>query len=554
MDRRVIWAIVLMMVIAIVPTILLKPPARPVRPTTTTTAAPDSGARPTPPNSPVSAGPSTIAADTGGGDTVWVQSALYRYGIATVGGRLVSASLPGYKSVAAADKGSPVQLMRPASNLLGLTLLVGHDTLRLNQWTLAPSAKALSITGTGTLQMTGASGSVSVDLTYNFRDNDYLVDVAGSVTGIGPNGGTLFIGMGPGLRHTEADTVDNQRQLAIVTKTSEANATHFRKLKPGLSTALDGPFEWVAVKSKYFVTAVFALDTTLPRIIAATATPPAMAGKSPTVADVELSMPLGPDGRFRYQLYAGPMEYARLRQIGHDFDDVNPYGLPGIRTLIRPVAVAVRWVLVWMHTHLHLAYGLVLVFFGIMVRLILWPLNQKAMRASMAMQAIQPQLKEIQTRYKSEPQKLQQEMFKLYKENHVNPFGGCWPLLIPMPVLFALFFVFGSTIELRGQSFLWLPDLSRPDPYFIIPVLMGLSMFVLSKVGMMGMPPNPQMKMMLYFMPVLMTVLFFPLASGLNLYYSVSNTASIPQQWLLAKERLRKNPPPPPAPPPKKKT
>src|SRR6185295_18930443 len=111
----------------------------------------------------------------------------------------------------------------------------------------------------------------------------------------------------------------------------------------------------------------------------------------------------------------------------------NPYGWPGLRTVIRPVAVAVRSLLLWMHDHLHLAYGVVLICFGIMIRLILWPLNQQAMRSSMAMQAIQPMLKEIQEKYKNEPQKLQQEMFKIYKEHGVNPFGGCWPLLIPMP-------------------------------------------------------------------------------------------------------------------------
>jgi YidC/Oxa1 family membrane protein insertase len=121
----------------------------------------------------------------------------------------------------------------------------------------------------------------------------------------------------------------------------------------------------------------------------------------------------------------------------------------------------------------------------------------------------------------------------------VNPLGGCWPVLLPMPVLFALFFVFGYTIELRGASFMWLPDLSRPDPLYIIPLLMGASMYVLNKVGQMGMEPNPQMKIMLYVMPVFMVVLFVNFASGLNLYYTVSNTASIPQQWYLAKERLR---------------
>jgi YidC/Oxa1 family membrane protein insertase len=100
--------------------------------------------------------------------------------------------------------------------------------------------------------------------------------------------------------------------------------------------------------------------------------------------------------------------------------------------------------------------------------------------------------------------------------------------------------VFQNTIELRGASFLWLPDLSRPDPLYIIPIIMGLSMWGLSKVGQIGMEPNPQMKMMLYVMPVMMTFLFLNFASGLNLYYAVSNIASIPQQWLLARERQRR--------------
>jgi len=204
------------------------------------------------------------------------------------------------------------------------------------------------------------------------------------------------------------------------------------------------------------------------------------------------------------------------------------------------LAAGIRWLLVWIHEHLHLAYGLVLICFGLLVRTLLWPLNQKAMRANMQLQAVQPLMKEIQDKYKNDPQRVQQEMFKLYKEYGVNPLGGCWPMLLPMPVLFALFFVFQNTIELRGASFLWLPDLSRPDPFYIIPIVMGLSMFGLSKVGQMGMPPNPQARMMLYIMPVMMTFLFLNFASGLNLYYAVSNLASIPQQWMLARERQKR--------------
>jgi YidC/Oxa1 family membrane protein insertase len=109
-----------------------------------------------------------------------------------------------------------------------------------------------------------------------------------------------------------------------------------------------------------------------------------------------------------------------------------------------------------------------------------------------------------------------------------------------MPVLFALFFVFRETIEFRGVPFLWLPDLSRADPYYIIPIVMGLSMYALTRIGQIGVPPNPQMTMMLSFMACFMTLIFLTLSSGLNLYSAVSNIASLPQQWLIARERLRR--------------
>src|SRR3989442_12235015 len=161
------------------------------------------------------------------------------------------------------------------------------------------------------------------------------------------------------------------------------------------------------------------------------------------------------------------------------------------------------------------------------------------MESSIRMQAVAPLLKQIQDRYKNEPERLQREMMKLYKEHNVNPFGGCLPMLLPMPVLFALFFVFANTIEFRGVPFLWLPDLSRPDPYYIIPIVMGLSMFVLAKVGQIGMPPNAQTKMMLNFMPSFLTLLFLNFASGLNLYYAVTNIFGIPPRKCTPRRRQR---------------
>ena len=560
MDRRTIWAILLMMVIAIAPALFLKRPAARAggeagKRGSAGVASLDSAAAPSASVQVDSARAPALARDTSNrvtppspgiapsqrGTTVHVTSPLYTYGISSVGGRLVEATLPRYRSMAPGDRGRPAQLLPADSRLLGLTLVLGRDSIPLSDWPFTISAETLAVTRAATpLRLSATRNGVTVDLTYTFQPDDYQIGVSGQVTGVGPNGGQLLVGMGPTLANTEADSNENHRALGLVTKHGETERLDFAGLKPGEPKTVSGPLEWSAVKSKYFVTGVLAFDSTGGGISGVTATAAPATGKHPTRADIRASMPLSPSGKFSYTAYAGPMEYDRLGRIGHGFDDVNPYGWPGFRTVIRPLAAGVRWLLVWMHEHLHLAYGLVLVIFGILVRGLLWPLNQKAMRANMQLQAVQPLMKEIQDKYKNDPQKVQQEMFKLYKEHGVNPLGGCWPMLLPMPVLFALFFVFQNTIELRGASFLWLPDLSRPDPLYVIPVVMGLSMFGLSKVGQMGMPPNPQARMMLYIMPVMMTFLFLNFASGLNLYYAVSNLASIPQQWMLARERQKR--------------
>ena len=478
----------------------------------------------------------------GAGDTLRVTSPLYTYGITTFGGKIVQARLLRYKSMAAGDSGKPAELLPPGSELLEPTLVIGQDTIPLSKWEFTPSTEALSITDKpGTVRLSANQGEIGVDLTYTFYPDDYRIDVAGRVSGIGPNGGLLLLGLGPTLENTEANVKENHRDLALVTKRDETERTSLADLEEGQLRTLSGPYEWTALKSKYFVTALIAADSSGGRISGATALAPQGAGSDPTSARIRVSLPIPPDGSFKYSVYAGPMEYDRLARIGHDFDDVNPYGWPGFRTVIRLFAVPVRWLLVWMHENLYLAYGLVLIAFGILIRILLWPLNQKAMRANMKLQEVQPLMKDIQERYRDDPQRMQQEMFKLYKEHSVNPLGGCWPMLLPMPVLFALFFVFQNAIELRGTSFLWIPDLSRPDPLYVIPLLMGVSMYWLTKVGQKGMEPNPQMKMMLYMMPAMMTVMFLFFPSGLNLYYTVSNLASIPQQWMLAKEREKRS-------------
>jgi YidC/Oxa1 family membrane protein insertase len=553
MDRRTVWAILLMMVIAVAPALFLKKPAEraggPVDSLSVT--GPDTSPAPAGAGRPAVAASDTArpAADSvvavpssgvpAGEDTVRVTSPLYTYGVSTRGARLVEAELHRYVSMAPGEERERAQILPAGGTLLGLTVVRGRDTIDFRDAVFTPSAESITVRGETPLRLSAEKNGVRLDLTYTFEPDDYRVRVSGRASDVGPNGGALLVGMGPTLANTEADIEENHRELALVTKRDDTERTNLGSLEPGQPQTLSGPFQWAALKSKYFVTGVIAADSTGGGISGATLTA-APGTDDPTSADIRLSLPLQPSGAFGYEVYAGPMEYDRLARVGHDFDDVNPYGWPGFRTIIRVFAVPVRWLLVWMHENLHLAYGLVLVVFGILVRVVLWPLNQKAMRANMKLQEVQPLMKEIQDRYKSDPQRMQQEVFKLYKEYKVNPLGGCWPMLLPMPVLFALFFVFQNAIELRGTSFLWIPDLSRPDPLYVIPILMGASMYFLTKVGQMGMEPNPQMKMMLYMMPLMMTGMFLFFPSGLNLYYTVSNIASIPQQWMLGRERMKR--------------
>ncbi len=229
--------------------------------------------------------------------------------------------------------------------------------------------------------------------------------------------------------------------------------------------------------------------------------------------------------------------------MGRDFDHVNPYGWRFLQGVVQPIAALCIRLLLWMHQVLRLSYGWVLIIFGILIRIALWPLNQSAMRSSMKMQEIQPKLAEVQKKYKDKPEKQREEIMKVYRDAGASPFTaltGCLPALIPMPVLFALFFVFQNTIEFRGVPFMWLHDISIKDPLYVLPVLMGISMYVLSWIGLRNAPPNPQAKTMSYMFPVMMTFILANMASGLNLYYTAQNLAAIPQQWLLAQERARR--------------
>ncbi len=477
--------------------------------------------------------------------SIKVEGPLFAYTFSDRGARLVSARLLRFPSFT--FEGS-VELVHPeGGGLLGTRVLVGRDTLDLRdvRFTVEPQGGLKLAEGSGPLSLRFVyqhpTHPFRYEVEYAFRPDQYLVAVSGRVTGV--DASVLFTDLGTGIPFNEQREQEEARASAYV----------LNHLQQGIrAQALDrvvgvrveeGPLHWVAFKSKYFVLGLLAgagedeahLGGAIAREVAG--------GHQ---AGLAVSQSVGSGGEFAYRLFLGPQEYATLSNLGTDMEEVNPYGWRFFRPVIRPFVGIIMAVLTFLHERLSLGYGWVLIVFGVLMRVVLYPLNQKAMKAQLKNMAVQPLLQEIQTKHKDNPEKLQKEMMKLYKEHGFNPLAGCLPMLLPWPVLIALFFVFQNTIELRGVPFLWLPDLSAPDPFYILPIFLGVSMFLLQWVSMRSMPQtNPQMKMMMWMMPIMMVFIFFNLASGLNLYYSTANIATLPQQILIAREREKAKGKPP---------
>jgi YidC/Oxa1 family membrane protein insertase len=195
-------------------------------------------------------------------------------------------------------------------------------------------------------------------------------------------------------------------------------------------------------------------------------------------------------------------------------------------TLIRPVSRLILAFFVFVHRFIP-NYGLVIIIFSIILKIIFYPLTHKQLEATRKMQQLQPQLAALKEKYKNDPQRLNKETMALYKKGGANPLGGCFPLLLQMPIFFALFSVFRSTIELRrAEFFLWIKDLSVKDPYLVLPIVMAVTMFIQQKMTV----KDPKQAAMVYLMPAIMFFFFMNFASGLVLYWTVFNILSIIQQ------------------------
>lgn len=230
-------------------------------------------------------------------------------------------------------------------------------------------------------------------------------------------------------------------------------------------------------------------------------------------------------------IYAGPMQYKVLTDLG--LRDAYYLGW----RWIRPISRALLVIFYVIHRVVP-NYGLVIVIVSALIAFAFYPLNRHNQRAMVALQRLQPKIQELQKKYKDNPQKLNQAIMELYREHRVNPFSGCLPLLIQMPVFFALYAVFTTTPELRGARFLWVKNLVQPDPYFILPILMGVTLFIQQRFQPQTIEQQHGMTNIIF--PILITFLFMNFPAGMALYLFTYNIVSLIQTILIRREELRK--------------
>ena len=544
MDRRTVLALVLVALVILL-TPRLFPPAPRVLPTADTSAIVDSPRQPsdTTPRA-MSAAPAAAVTQQDTtilripAETLHVADTNAAFTFLNTGAALHQVEQRQFRALNGSN--GVVRLEGDGAPLLSFRGIAGRDTIDFASTTFRTVRNETSGT-TGQISFEGVVANDTLLIDYVVKPDSFLVKVDARVRGPLAQNGFILMNLAPTLSSYEADSVDDYRSLSFAYEVARrgSKGTAFAKLDPGERVVVPGPLTWVALKSKYFIVGVLARDSISP-MAEFTMTGLARTSRIATLAQgTAVIQPR--QGGFSLDVYAGPQQSTRLEALGRDFVNSNPYG-GFMQPVVQPFAGLVLRVLLWMRHTFDIGYGWVLVIFGVAVRVLLWPLNQKAMRTSMKMQRLQPELQALQTRYKSDPTKLQTEMMRVYKEHDMSPFSmfsGCLPLLLPMPILFALFFVFRSTIEFRGVPFMWMTDISLKDPFYILPLVMGVSMFVLSWIGSRNTPPNPQTKMMMYLFPVMMTFFLANLAAGLNLYYAVQNIAALPQQWLIANERAK---------------
>ena len=476
------------------------------------------------------------------GEVVQVRTDLLVADIDTLGGGLVRLELLKHKETD--DQSKNLVLLGPEHQFFAQSGLTGdggpnHRTL----WRVLPGDRSLG-DGKNTLELRlGAEGKdgLSVEKVYTFKRDSYTIDVALEIRNAGPapvtphayfqlthdgkqaaGGSSLAQSFGAQSFNGFAEyTTEKKFEKIQYSDIDKGKLDHVRQASDG----------WIAFVQHYFVAAWVPTAAGARDYVVEKRPDGVYSGR--VVLPVPAIAP-GATARVAAPLYAGPQEQRRLKEVAPGFDLVVDYGWLTI----------IAWPLFWLLEKYHALagnWGVAIILLTVTIKIVFFPLSAASYKSMAKMKLVTPRLTKIREMYANDRARQNQAMMELYKTEKINPLGGCFPILVQIPVFIALYWVLLAAIELRHAPFmLWIHDLSALDPYYVLPILMTVTMVVQTKLN--PVPPDPVQAKVMMFMPFVFSIFFFFFPAGLVLYWLVNNILSIAQQWQIQRMFERDKP------------
>ena len=491
----------------------------PAKPDASVPTAPSVALTPAPSAPPVAGSPDR-------GQIIKVETDLYHAEISTTGGDLVSLELRKHGGtldrkknfILFARSGDHVYIAQ--SGLIGNNL-PNHQspyTAQAAEYRLADTASILEI-------RLEAAGGAKAAKTYRFHRNSYVIDVAHEVTNTGaaPVEAFAYFQL---VRDSKAPDGDSAMMptytgAAVYTEKDKFQKVAFSDIEKGKipypKNSSDG---WIGILQHYFLGAWLPKNGT-PREFYTRQVPQGLYAAGVIIPGGTLAP--GASATLAMPLYAGPQDQEKLAALAPGLDLAVDYGW------LTVIAAPLFWLLQWIHGWTG-NWGVAIIILTILIKLMFYPLSEASYRSMAKMRVVAPKMQRLKDQYGNDRQRMQQAMMELYKTEKINPLGGCLPIVVQIPVFIALYWVLLASVEMRQAPFaLWITDLSTPDPWFILPILMGATMIIQTRLN--PEPPDPVQAKVMKIMPIAFSIFFFFFPAGLVLYWLVNNILSIAQQW-----------------------
>ncbi len=471
-----------------------------------------------------------VAAIPDGGQIVKVETDLYRAEISTSGGDLISLEL--LKHGGTLDRKKNFVLFARGkdhvyiaqSGLIGANL-PNHQsayTVAATDYRLGDGATELEV-------RLEAAGGVKAAKIYRFRRNSYVIDITHEFvnSGTAPLETFAYFQLVRDAKPPEGDSkmVPTYTGVAVYTEKEKFQKVDFGDIEKGkVPYPKNGTDGWIGMLQHYFLGAWLPKAGSPREFYTREVQQGLFAAGTIVPAGVVAS---GATGAATMRLYAGPQEQEKLASLAPGLELAVDYGW------LTVIAAPLFWVLQWIHGWTG-NWGVAIIILTIMIKLLFYPLSQASYRSMARMRVVAPKMQRLKEQYGNDRQRMQQAMMELYKTEKINPLGGCLPVVVQIPVFIALYWALLGSVEMRQAPFaLWITDLSSPDPWYILPILMGASMIIQTRLN--PEPPDPVQAKIMKIMPIAFSIFFFFFPAGLVLYWLVNNILSIAQQWHINK-------------------